>query len=120
MSWINRRDGPFGRAVAPFVFASVLNERPADLDNPFKWFGKTPAYTSLMTPQAWLDVQVFNDVDGSLYFNWDVHLERFPDGLVHTMFNAFSKLLDNLASDGQGVLSSRPVISQVLSKEYTT
>ena len=110
MARLNKRDGVVGRAVAPFVFASVLNQQPADLDNPFTWFGKTPAHAALMTPQVWLDVQVFDDVDGSLYFNWDVHLERFPDGLVLTMFRAFCTLLEELAADGQDALSRRPVL----------
>jgi hypothetical protein len=110
MARLNKRDGVMGRAVAPFVFASVLNQRPADLHNPFCWFGKTPAHAALTTPQVWLDVQVFDDVDGSLYFNWDAHLERFPDGLVLTMFRAFCNLLEELASDGQRALARRPVL----------
>jgi amino acid adenylation domain-containing protein len=110
MARLNKRDGVMGRAVAPFVFASVLNQRPKDLDNPFTWFGKTPANAALTTPQVWLDVQVFDDVDGSLYFNWDAHLERFPDGLVLTMFRAFGNLLEELAADGQKALGRRPVL----------
>lgn len=110
MARLNKRDGVVGRAVAPFVFASVLNQQPADLENPFNWFGKTPAHTALTTPQVWLDVQVFDDVDGSLHFNWDAHLERFPAGLVLTMFRAFGKLLEELAADGQHALARRPVL----------
>jgi pyochelin synthetase len=109
MSRLNNRDGSLHRAVAPFVFASVLNQHPADLDNPFTWFGKTPEHGALTTPQVWIDVQVFDDVDGSLYFNWDAHLERFPEGLVETMFHAFSNLLEELATDSQLALASRPV-----------
>ena len=57
-------------------------------------------------------MQVFTDVDGSLYFNWDAHVERFADGLVNTMFQAFCNLLENLADEagGQQALSSRPVL----------
>ena len=110
MARLNRRDGVVGRAVAPFVFASVLNQQPVDLNNPFTWFGKTPAHAALVTPQVWIDVQVFDDVDGSLYFNWDAHLERFPNGLVLNMFRAFSNLLEELAADGRHTLARRPVL----------
>ena len=115
MARLNRRDGTIGRAVAPFVFASVLQEGEGiDMAaNPFTWYGKTPKHSALTTPQVWLDVQVFNDVDGSLYFNWDAHLERFADGLVHTMFQAFCNLLENLADEasGQRAFSARPVLN---------
>jgi pyochelin synthetase len=114
MARLNRRDGTIGRAVAPFVFASVLQEGEGinKVANPFTWYGKTPKHSALTTPQVWLDVQVFNDVDGSLYFNWDAHLERFADGLVNTMFQAFCNLLGNLADEAgcQQALAARPVL----------
>jgi hypothetical protein len=116
MARLNKRDNAIGRAVAPFVFASVLNQQPSDTANPFTWFGRTPEHAALTTPQVWLDVQVFDDVDGSLFFNWDAHLERFPQGLVLTLFRAFCSLLEDLAvgSDGPSAhhaLSRRPVLS---------
>ena len=110
MSRINNRDGTHYRAVAPFVFASVLDQRPTDVKNPFNWFGTTPSHTALTTPQVWLDVQVFDDVDGSLFFNWDAHVERFPEKLVETMFHAFRNRLEELAADGQRALDRRPVL----------
>jgi len=114
MARLNRRDGTIGRAVAPFVFASVLQEGEGinRAANPFTWYGKTPKHSALTTPQVWLDVQVFTDVDGSLYFNWDAHVERFADGLVNTMFQAFCNLLENLADEAgcQQALSARPVL----------
>ena len=114
MARLNRRDGTVGRAVAPFVFASVLQEGEGinRAANPFTWYGKTPKHSALTTPQVWLDVQVFNDVDGSLYFNWDAHLERFAGGLINTMFQAFCNLLENLADEAgfQQALSACPVL----------
>merc|ERR1719359_2680041 len=58
-------------------------------------------------PQVWLDVQVFNDVDG-LYFNWDAHVEIFPPGPRPTLFDAFSSLLERLARDAPRTLAERP------------
>merc|ERR1719163_2462278 len=128
MGRLNRRDDTPGRAVAPFVFASALGateprgDEAADAarrDNPFTWYGRTPASTALTTPQVWLDVQVFNDVDGGLYFNWDSHAELFPPGLIHTMFDAFSSLLERLACDAPRTLSERPSLvpeSQTLTR----
>ena len=54
-------------------------------------------------------MQVFDDVDGSLFFNWDAHVERFPEKLVETMFRAFRNRLEELAADGQRALAQRPV-----------
>merc|ERR1719409_2210592 len=123
MGRLNRRDDTPGRAVAPFVFASALGatepsgDEAADAarrDNPFTWYGRTPASTALTTPQVWLDVQVFNDVDGGLYFNWDSHAELFPPGLIHTMFDAFSSLLERLACDAPRALNEREMKPHLL------
>ena len=108
MGRLNNRDDTQGRAVAPFVFASVLGATEGRRGNPFTWYGRTPASAALTTPQVWLDVQVFNDVDGGLYFNWDAHVELFPPGLVQTLFDAFSSLLERLARDAPRTLAERP------------
>merc|ERR1711965_1234321 len=108
MGRLNNRDDTQGRAVAPFVFASVLGATEGRRGNPFTWYGRTPAAAALTTPQVWLDVQVFNDVDGGLYFNWDAHVELFPPGLVQTLFDAFSSLLERLARDAPRTLAERP------------
>ena len=115
MARLNKRDNMIGRAVAPFVFASVLNQGPADKTNPFTWFGKTPAHAALTTPQVWLDVQVFDDVDGSFFFNWDFKANVFPEGLIITMFHAFCDMLDEIAQVADGpsphrALANRPVL----------
>ena len=48
MNGLNRRDETPARAVAPFVFASVLDipTLESGTDNTFCWFGKTPAISS--------------------------------------------------------------------------
>ena len=56
-------------------------------------------------------MQVFDDVDGSLFF-WDAHVERFPEKLVETMFYAFQNRLEELAAGSQRALARRPVLPQ--------
>ena len=99
MSQLNTRDGTRGRAVAPYVFASVLDVSGGSGGNIFNWFGKTPVSSALSTPQVYIDQQVFEDVDGSLCFNWDLQDLMFPEGLVKDMFEAYQSLLLRLATD---------------------
>jgi amino acid adenylation domain-containing protein len=54
-------------------------------------------YGISQTPQVWLDLQV-SEVNGDLVFNWDGVEELFPDGLVQQMFDAFTLLIDRLAT----------------------
>ena len=54
MQDLNQRDKTPGRAVAPYVFASVLGGEGKDsTPNPFAWSGKTPLRSSLTTPNVW-------------------------------------------------------------------
>ena len=110
MSRINNRDGTHYRAVAPFVFASVLDQRPTDVKNPFNWFGTTPSHTALTTPQVWLDVQVFDDVDGSLFFNWDAHVERFLRSSLRLCSTRSGIGWRSWLQTGQRALDRRPVL----------
>ena len=55
MQDLNQRDKTPGRAVAPYVFASVLGMEKNSAPNPFNWFGKTPLRSSLTTPNVWID-----------------------------------------------------------------
>jgi len=99
MQDLNRRDKTPSRAVAPYVFASVLGMDQSSTPNPFNWFGKTPITSALTTPNVWIDQQVFDDVDGSVWYNWDVEPERFPDGLVEDLFKTYQSLLRRIVID---------------------
>lgn len=57
MQDLNQRDKTPGRAVAPYVFASVLGMDKSSTPNPFNWFGKTPMSSALTTPNVWIDQQ---------------------------------------------------------------
>ena len=42
---------------------------------------------------------MFDDVDGSVWYNWDVEPERFPDGLVADLFKTYQSLLRRIVID---------------------
>lgn len=42
---------------------------------------------------------MFDDVDGSVWYNWDVEPERFPDGLVEDLFKTYQSLLRRIVID---------------------
>ena len=57
--------------------------------------------SSLTTPNVWIDHQVFDDVDGSVWYNWDVEPERFPDGLVGDLFKTYQALIRRVVADAE-------------------
>ncbi|MFD3933637.1 amino acid adenylation domain-containing protein [Streptomyces sp. NPDC058611] len=57
-----------------------------------------PVYGISQTPQVSLDFQVFEKPDG-LTFNWDFLPAVYPDGLIDSMFEEFTALLEALAED---------------------
>ncbi|MFD6910780.1 amino acid adenylation domain-containing protein [Streptomyces virginiae] len=57
-----------------------------------------PVYGISQTPQVSLDFQVFEKPEG-LTFNWDFLPAVYPDGLIDSMFEEFTALLDALAED---------------------
>ncbi len=52
-----------------------------------------------VTPQVWLDHQVFETPDGALQWNWDHVPDLFPDGLIKAMFESYLALLEFLGAD---------------------
>lgn len=57
-----------------------------------------PVYGISQTPQVSLDFQVFEKPDG-LTFNWDFLPAVYPDGLIDSMFEEFTGLLEALGGD---------------------
>lgn len=96
-------------ALMPVVFTSTLGMNHADekppisLDIPF-------AITQ--TPQVWLDNQVVED-NGHLRFLWDAVEDLFPTGMLDLMFEAYQKLLHELATSQESWEASSPVITPV-------
>ncbi|WP_223830893.1 non-ribosomal peptide synthetase [Streptomyces venezuelae] len=81
--------------TAPVVFACNL-ESPLVPDDFAARFGELSWMVS-QTPQVWLDHQVYGTRDGGLLLAWDAVEALFPDGVIDTMFTAYTELLRALA-----------------------
>ena len=90
------RVGP--AALMPVVFTSLLNL--GEQDDGATWLGRMgkSVYAITQTPQVYLDFMVYEE-HGSLRINWDAVEELFPAGLLDDMFEAFQRLLQDLASN---------------------
>ncbi|MEM7125055.1 MAG: amino acid adenylation domain-containing protein [Chloroflexota bacterium] len=109
-------------ALMPIVFTSMLGVKnqpepaqpngEAQSANPEEptFLDGSVSYNITQTPQVSLDYQV-NEIDGGLAILWDAVDGYFPDGLIAHMFDAYTKLLDQLLEDstlwGTGHESSR-------------
>ncbi|GMQ62976.1 amino acid adenylation domain-containing protein [Vallitalea maricola] len=95
-------------AIIPIVFTSLLNvdnqeKDGIDLGNSNN---EEDVFVISQTPQVWLDHQVIERED-SLYLNWDVLENIFPDKLIDNMFAAYSQLLEKLVLDSTQWNSNR-------------
>ncbi|MBW4649609.1 MAG: amino acid adenylation domain-containing protein [Kastovskya adunca ATA6-11-RM4] len=88
-------------AIAPVVFTTTPQTVGSHLDSSraslFKELGEV-VYTISQTPQVWLDCQ-YMEAEDSLFLNWDGVEDMFPAGLVDDMFDAFCRLLRQLATE---------------------
>ena len=84
------------RASFPVVVTSLLGQPPRHFTTAL---GRN-VFTSTQTPQVSLDFQVM-EVEGELRYSWDSVDELFCPGLVADMFEAYRRLLDQLAADPQ-------------------
>jgi amino acid adenylation domain-containing protein len=91
-----QRVGP--TALMPVVFTSLLNL--GEQDDGATWLSRLgkSVYAITQTPQVYLDCMVYEE-HGSLRINWDAVEELFPAGLLDDMFEAFLRLLQDLAAD---------------------
>jgi amino acid adenylation domain-containing protein len=82
------------RTAMPVVFTSVL---PLDQSDSGPVGAASPTdYAISQTSQVWMDHVVQEDRD-ELAYNWDVVEALFPAGMVETMFQAYSALVQALA-----------------------
>ncbi len=91
-----QRVGP--TAIMPVVFTSLLNL--GDQGDGLTWssrLGKC-VYAITQTPQVYLDLMVYEE-KGALQINCDAVEELFPAGLLDDMFEAYQRLLQDLAAD---------------------
>ena len=114
------RRGGGSRFAAPVVFASMLNLNappaagppaapPAPLDDSVEAAARH-VFSSLQTPQVWIDGQV-EEIGGELQLSWYVVEELFPAGLAEQMFSAFRLLVERLAGDEAAWLDAARVLT---------
>jgi len=91
-----QRVGP--TALMPVIFTSLLNL--GEQDDGATWLSRLgkSVYAITQTPQVYLDFMV-SEEHGSLRINWDAVEDLFPAGLLDDMFEAFQRLLRDLAAD---------------------
>jgi len=89
------------KAIMPVVFTSLLNL--ADHSEESTWAGRLgqTVYAISQTPQVYLDFMV-NEDRNELVINWDSVEELFPAGMLDDMFEAYQRLLKDLASKDSG------------------
>ncbi|KZN44510.1 hypothetical protein N476_05800 [Pseudoalteromonas luteoviolacea H33] len=95
-----RRKGAY--VTMPIVFTSTLwsgseQESFAGDMSPKGWLGDS-VYGITQTPQVLFDHQLA-EIKGELIVSWDCVEERFPAGLLESMFNAYCDMLTLLATD---------------------
>ena len=95
---LTRFQGVGLKAIMPVVFTSLLNLGNGDEET--TWAGRLgdTVYTVGQTPQVCLDYMV-QESAGELVINWDAVEELFPPGLLDDMFEAYQRLLRDLAAD---------------------
>ena len=91
-----QKQGGVSAGSMPIVFTSAPNiEGTVSLPTLLKELGELVSFIT-QTPQVWIDNQVQYGRDG-LYFNWDAVAELFPEGMLDDMFDAYCRLLRQLA-----------------------
>ncbi|MGL5927389.1 MAG: amino acid adenylation domain-containing protein [Dermatophilaceae bacterium] len=95
-------------AVMPYVFTSAIGVG-AGIRGATSTVHGSMDYTISQTPQAFLDCQVMDDVDG-LHVHWDAREGIFPEGMLTDMFAAFTGSLQSLADDAGSWSASSPVL----------
>lgn len=111
MRELTREHGWEAGAAMPVVFTSILNmEGPGQRGRQSEAASQASGdalYSISQTPQVWIDHQVAES-GGTLFYNWDVVEDLFPDGLIADMFDAYSRFLESLADNEQVWNQSKP------------
>ncbi|RMQ40900.1 bactin polyketide/non-ribosomal peptide synthetase [Pseudomonas cichorii] len=103
MRELGRRQGHGRQPAMPVVFTSMLGMSldGKAIDQAMTSTLGDPVHVFTQTPQVWLDHQVM-EIDGELVFSWYCMEEVLADGLIDNLFEAYSGLLQTLASQPQG------------------
>jgi amino acid adenylation domain-containing protein len=93
--------GRTSAAPMPVVFTTNPQNNPGQSDSSILGaiaeIGEV-VYVVGQTPQVWIDNQ-YSEAGGTLFLNWDVVEELFPQGLIDDMFDAYCHLLQRLAGE---------------------
>lgn len=98
MRELNRMHRRAAAATIPVVFASVLGGLNPQSGSSAVGTILRPLYGSIRTPQVWIDHQV-HETDDSLHYGWDILGDIFPAGVPEAIFDAWERLLAQLADD---------------------
>ena len=105
---LSRKNQGGERTLMPVVFTSNLGyEKIRPESSGLSLPGKL-VYSISQTPQVWIDNQISENEDG-LVIVWDAVEDLFPDGMLDHMFDAYHKLLNQLARSGDA-WRSKPVL----------
>ncbi|NEB13986.1 amino acid adenylation domain-containing protein [Streptomyces coelicoflavus] len=110
------RRGWTSRAALPYVFTSMLSANPSGA----RRRARTPTarreplscqevFSDLRTPQVLIDNQLHDGPDGGVDCIWDTVDDAFPPGLPDLMFQAYSRMLDDLATPDGAAAHPDPV-----------
>lgn len=92
------RINPSAELFYPVVFTSALglSKDGNDLGDP-SVFGEV-GYSSSQTPQVWLDSQVMTK-NGDMVVAWDALNTIFPQGVIASMFETYTHLIENAVEE---------------------
>ena len=90
--------------IVPIVYTSTLGVENAASDKKYEL-----AYEISQTPQVWIDCQV-SERNGGIYINWDVRKGVFEESIIKDMFEALSRLIDELSENDKVYQSPYPVV----------
>ncbi|MCG8640090.1 MAG: SDR family NAD(P)-dependent oxidoreductase, partial [Desulfobacterales bacterium] len=109
---LSRKNQGRERTLMPVVFTSNLGyENIRSESRGLSLPGKL-VYSISQTPQVWIDNQISEDENG-LVIVWDAVEELFPEGMLDDMFNAYHKLLNQLARSGDAWHSNPDLLPEV-------
>ncbi|MEU0251526.1 amino acid adenylation domain-containing protein [Streptomyces sp. NPDC006184] len=107
------RRGWTSRAALPYVFTSMLKAGGTAEHAPPPDGRNRPVCrevtSDLRTPQVLVDNQLHDGADGGVDCVWDVVDEAFPPGLPDLMFEAYGRMLDQLAEPSGAAARPDPV-----------
>ena len=86
--------------LMPVVFTIDPQNAPGEDNSIFSMIEKLGEliYIIGQTPQVWIDAQFTETAEG-LSFSWDAVEDLFPQGMIDDMFDAYCRLLQNLATE---------------------